>query len=156
MKSPLPLAALLEAALAGKPAARRLREAKIWLVWDETVGEQIAAKAQPASFREGTLTVTVAGSVWLQQLSLMKQAIVSRLNDAIGSPLVTELFFKQGALRARPVPRAAVPDAAAGADAGRTAEIAALTAAVDDPELRAALSDLLALQRSAAPRRSNP
>jgi len=60
MKRPAPLSDLLAAAFAGKPTAKRLEEVKIWEVWDEAVGIQVAGRARPAALRDGVLTVTVS------------------------------------------------------------------------------------------------
>ncbi len=156
MKQPLPLAALLEAVFAGQPAEKRMRESKVWQVWGEAVGAQIAGKSQPAAFRDGTLTVRVSGSAWLQQLSLMKQDLIHHLNTAIGEPLVKEIFFKQGSLpplsgksAAAPLPKRKLTEA-------EKRQLAELAAAVADPELRAAFMALFSSQLAAAHHRLNP
>lgn len=153
MKQPVPLAALLEAVFAGKPAERRLREAKVWQVWNEAVGEQIAAKSQPAAFRDGTLTVKVSGSAWLQQLSLMKQEIIHHLNAAVGSPLVTDIFFKQGALTNRSDKSATSPPPKRALSETEKRQVAELAAPVADPELREALMALFSSQLADARRK---
>jgi len=96
MKRPMPISDLLEAAFSGKPVQKRLRDIKVWQVWEEAVGAQIASKASPASIRDGVLTLKVKGSAWMQQLSLMKHEIISHLNSAIGEQVVSDLVFKQG------------------------------------------------------------
>lgn len=155
MKRPLPLTALLEGVFAGKPVEKRLREARVWQVWSEAVGPQIAAKSQPAAFRDGTLTVRVTGSAWMQQLSLMKQEIIDQLNEAIGTTLVTDIFFKQGRLDELPAESPASPPKRqlTAAERQRLAEAAAPVA---DPELRAAFMALFASQLADAPRNETP
>lgn len=156
LKRPLPLHSLLEAVFAGKPMEKRLREARVWQVWGEAVGPQIAAKSQPAAFRDGTLTVRVAGSAWLQQLSLMKREIVDQLNEAIGAPLVIDLFFKQGRLDELPAESTApAPPKRQLSDAERQ-RLAEVAAPVSDPELRAAFMALFASQLADAPRSETP
>jgi hypothetical protein len=156
MKQPLPLAALLEAVFAGKPAEKRLREAKVWQVWGEAVGAQIAAKSRPAAFRDGTLTVRVSGSAWLQQLSLMKQDIIRHLNEAVGASLVTDIFFKQGSVSSQPEERPAAPPPKRKLSEAEKRQLAELAAPVADPELREALMALFSSQLADARRTSNP
>jgi len=156
MKQPLPLAALFEAVFAGKPAEKRLRESKVWQVWGEAVGAQIAAKSQPAAFRDGILTVRVSGSAWLQQLSLMKQDIIRHLNEAVGAPLVTDIFFKQGSLGSQPEERPAAAPPKRKLSEAEKRQLAELAAPVADPELREALMALFSSQRADARRTSNP
>ena len=98
MNRPMPISDLLEAAFSGKPVQKRLRDIKVWQVWEEAVGAQIASKASPASIRDGVLTLRVKGSAWMQQLSLMKHDIIFHLNSAIGEQVVSDLVFKQGTI----------------------------------------------------------
>jgi len=156
MKQPLPLAALLEAVFAGKPAERRMREAKVWQVWEEAVGAQIAAKSEPAAFRDGTLTVRVSGSAWLQQLSLMKPDIILHLNEAVGALLVTDIYFKQGSLRQRPEESREIRPPKRKLSEAEKRQLAELAAPVADPELREALKSLFSSQLADAHRKSNP
>jgi hypothetical protein len=156
MKQPLPLASLLERVFAGQPAEKRLRESRVWQVWGETVGEQIAGKSQPAAFRDGTLTVRVSGSAWLQQLSLMKQDIIQQLNAAVGEPLVTDIFFKQGSLPGQPEQSEKPAPLKRKLSEAEKQRLAELAAPVADPELRAALMALFSSQLADARRKANP
>ena len=152
MKRPLPVSALLETVFAGKPAQKRIREAKAWQFWEEAVGSHIASKAAPVAFRDGTLTVRVSGSAWMQQLSLMKHDIISNLNDAMGEPLVTDLFFRQGTVHRREeelqstgVQKRSLTDA-------EKKLLLERTAAVADPDLRDAFISLFSSQLAGSPR----
>ena len=51
--------------------------------WPATVGEAIAAQAQPTSERGGTVTISCAASVWAQELDLMAPQIIARLNRVL-------------------------------------------------------------------------
>lgn len=96
MPRPVPVSDLLASVFHGKPAEKRLKEGKIWLVWDSAVGEQIASRARPVSFRDGVLTVAVANAPWMQQLNFLKKGIMEKLNARIGEDLVREIFLKAG------------------------------------------------------------
>lgn len=96
MHRPAPITALLSGVFQGEPLQERLKEGKIWLIWDATVGEQIANRAQPASIRNGVLTVVVASSAWMQQLNFLKTGIREKLNSAIGEELVKDIYLKGG------------------------------------------------------------
>jgi predicted nucleic acid-binding Zn ribbon protein len=60
-------------------------------VWDATVGESLAAVAQPTAEAGGTLTLTCESSVWAQEIDLMARDLLERLNEALGSPRITAL-----------------------------------------------------------------
>ncbi len=62
----------------------RLSRGKIWEVWEEIVGPQIAAHAWPERFMgKDMLVVVVSDSVWMQQLSLQRQLFLERLNACL-------------------------------------------------------------------------
>jgi hypothetical protein len=60
---------------------------RVWQIWDGTVGEAIATNAQPAAFK---------GKPWIHQLQFLKGDIISKVNVALGKPLVEEIKFKIG------------------------------------------------------------
>lgn len=143
MPRPLAVADILSATFNGKPAGKRLDEGKIWLAWDTAVGDQIAAKARPVSFRDGVLTVAVASAPWMQQLAFLKIGMIERLNEHIGSELVRDIYLKAG--RAEAPPPAPKPRRHQARQLSREEEelIAAQTGAIEDDELRAEFARLL-------------
>ena len=144
MPRPLAVGDVLSAALSGKPAAKRLKEGRIWLVWERVVGDKIAAQAQPVTFRDGILTVAVASAPWMQQLNFLKADICARLNRELGDTLVKDLFLKAGYLPKSvppPVPterpvRPLTPD--------EQRWIAEVAGEIEDSELRECVAGLLA------------
>lgn len=144
MSRPRPVADLLAEALRGQPAERRLKEGRIWLVWDEAVGERIASLARPVSFRDGTLTVAVANAPWMQQLNFLKRGIVEKLNSLLGEAVVRDIYLKAGRAEA---PADAPPESRPPPRELTQAEqefVAVETETVDDPELREIISRLMA------------
>ena len=65
--------------------------AEVQRAWPSTVGETIAAQAQPVAERAGVLTVSCAASVWAQELDLMGPEVVERLNATLGRGSLTRL-----------------------------------------------------------------
>ncbi len=144
MPRPVTVANLLDTLLAAVPVGERLKEGQIWQVWNGVVGKGVAAKAQPVGFRDGTLTVVVATAPWMQQLTFLKRSIIDKLNERLGDDLVRDLYLKTGrplAPSSRPQKPAKKPDRQLTEE--ETARIAEETAAIDDPELREALANIL-------------
>lgn len=54
--------------------------AEVQRAWREAVGAEIAERARPAAERAGVLTVACESSVWAQELDLMGDVILERLN----------------------------------------------------------------------------
>lgn len=144
MRRPAAVAELLGAILHGQPLELRLREGKIWQVWDNVVGPQIAARARPARFRDGLLTVTVASAPWMQQLTFLKQEIVRKLNARLGEELVRDIYLKAGRVEDPPQPAMPNRKPARPLTEAEQQLIADQTATITDSELRLALQGLLA------------
>ena len=72
--------------------------------WADAVGERIARVTQAESVRalpdKNTylLTVRVKNSVWANELSLLKQDILGKLNLALGGPVIGDIRFKASGL----------------------------------------------------------
>jgi hypothetical protein len=69
---------------------------RVWDIWEEVVGPQIAGKTRPEALRNGVLVVSVTSSVWMQELSFMKQKILDRINQTLAPATIREIRFKLG------------------------------------------------------------
>jgi predicted nucleic acid-binding Zn ribbon protein len=65
--------------------------ARVQQVWELVVGPAIATAAHPTAERGGVLTVTCTAAVWAQELDLMSDDLVPRLNTAIADDAILEL-----------------------------------------------------------------
>ena len=63
-------------------------------VWERAAGSKIAAAARPIKEHDGVLTVLCTAAVWAQEVDLMADQLVDRVNEALGSPLVRELHCR--------------------------------------------------------------
>ena len=69
---------------------------RVWQIWDDAVGEIIAANARPVAFKGDLLLVHATSSTWIHQLHFLKADIISKLNAALGKPMISEIKFKIG------------------------------------------------------------
>ncbi|OGU11806.1 MAG: hypothetical protein A2075_09460 [Geobacteraceae bacterium GWC2_58_44] len=148
MRRPVAVADLLSAILRGTPAEKRLKEGRIWLVWEDAVGSRIASHARPAAFRDGTLTLTVDSAPWMQQLNYLKRELIAKVNGELGEELVKELYMKAGRVSAPPAPDEK-PQAAKRRELSEEERtwIAEQSQSVSDPELRAVFESLIRKDR---------
>lgn len=65
--------------------------AAVQRAWARAVGEAIAREAQPVAERGGIVTVACRSGVWAQELDLMADELVERLNSELDGTLVTGL-----------------------------------------------------------------
>jgi predicted nucleic acid-binding Zn ribbon protein len=70
--------------------------AAIQAAWPEAVGARIAAEARPVRERDGTVTVECRAATWAQELDLLHDELLGRLNEALGSGRVTRLRMLVG------------------------------------------------------------
>lgn len=70
--------------------------ARVQGAWEEAAGEAVAAAARPTAEREGVLTVTCEASVWAQELELMSEVLIERLNELLGEGTLRELRCRTG------------------------------------------------------------
>lgn len=66
-----------------------------WLVWDQIVGEQIAARARPRKLRGRVLEVLVDHPVWMQQLHMLKPKILEKINREAPNAGITDIYLRQ-------------------------------------------------------------
>ena len=92
--APRPLATALESLTASLAPITTL--ARVQEVWERATGPAIASVAQPASERDGVLTVSCEASVWAQELDLMAPELLRALNAALGAELLHSLRCRTG------------------------------------------------------------
>jgi len=59
--------------------------------WPAVAGERIAKHARAISFRDGSLTVEVEGSAWMQELGFLERDLVHKLNRHLGKDIVRDV-----------------------------------------------------------------
>lgn len=96
MRFPLPLSDVVQVELTALGLAERLREAEIWRLWHEVVGQTVAARAMPLRIIKGTLTVAVSSGPWKQELTFLKGMMIEKLNERLGGDVVREIVLKSG------------------------------------------------------------
>jgi predicted nucleic acid-binding Zn ribbon protein len=63
-------------------------------VWAQASGGKIANAAKPIKERDGVLTILCTAAVWAQEVDLMADQLIERVNEALGSQLVRELHCR--------------------------------------------------------------
>lgn len=62
--------------------------------WSEIVGEKIAGHTMPSHIKYRKLCVLVDSSVWMQELTFLKDRIIEQINKVTGTKLVNDIYFK--------------------------------------------------------------
>jgi hypothetical protein len=85
---------VLDGTLKGLGLEEKLRENEVSALWSEVVGPKISEHAQPIRVRGGRLFVGVEDSVWLHQLSLLREKILGELNQREGRTVLKDIVLK--------------------------------------------------------------
>jgi predicted nucleic acid-binding Zn ribbon protein len=72
------------------------RRLEVFRVWAAEVGDAVAARAAPAAFRDGVLSVRVSSAAWMQELQFIKEEIRAKLNRRLGNEVVRDVYFVSG------------------------------------------------------------
>ncbi len=82
----------------------KILEVKVFSAWKEAVGALIARNTQPISLVNGRLTVHASHHVWVNELMMLREHVIQKINDAVRYPAVKTLEFS-----VKPVSQSARP-----------------------------------------------
>ena len=85
--------AILPRVLASHHLSYRLKEYEVLAKWAQAVGVPVAGHTSAVDIRRGELLVKVDHPVWSHQLSLLKSALMVKLNEVVGAPVVSDIRF---------------------------------------------------------------
>jgi len=88
-RGPRPVSTALDRLTAGLAPATLLAE--VQRAWPEAAGDSFAPYAEPWAERGGEVLVACPEAVRAQELDLMSELVVERLNVALGRPAVRRL-----------------------------------------------------------------
>ncbi|MFI5384536.1 MAG: DciA family protein [Fimbriimonadales bacterium] len=78
------LNSMLSQAIGREEILRTARAQRVLKDWPEIVGPSMAARSHPERWDRGTVWVAVEGSAWAQELRMIKDVILSRLEQKAG------------------------------------------------------------------------
>ncbi len=127
----------------------KLLEFQLRRDWPRIVGQPIAAHTRPDQIRFKKLYLLVENSVWMQQLTFLKPALLVKINEAAGTELVTEIVLRIAELGSPTGRQESALNDDEGPPPEPTAEALATAAAhaeaIQDPELRMHLTKVMAV-----------
>ena len=81
--------------LAGSSLGARIARAEVLGRWAGAVGPQIAAVTHARAIAEnGTLSVSVKTSGWVQELSMMERSLIAKVNKSAGTEVVRKIRWE--------------------------------------------------------------
>jgi predicted nucleic acid-binding Zn ribbon protein len=92
--APRPVSAALERLTAQLAPATLLAE--VQRAWPEAAGEAFAATCTPVAEHKGVVSVDCESAVWAQELDLLSERVLERLNARLGRGRVERLRARTG------------------------------------------------------------
>jgi predicted nucleic acid-binding Zn ribbon protein len=75
----------------------KINECEFFQNWSEIVGEELAKRTKPECIRGKKLVLRVEDSIWAQELSFQKDAIIRRIKKCVGNKAnIEDLLFNIG------------------------------------------------------------
>lgn len=140
----------------------KLLEHQLQRQWPVIVGDHVAAHTRPDSIRFKKLYIVADSSVWVQQLAFLKPSLLESINRTAGKPLVTDIVLRVGEAErheqvdGRELSSSLKIQPAHSLSAESLAEVSRHAEAVEDPGIRAHLTDVMvrALANPSDPKKS--
>jgi predicted nucleic acid-binding Zn ribbon protein len=137
------LSSTIEKILRDRGWGTKLKEYRIYGIWEKAVGKGIARHARPAGMRGKKLAVLVDSSAWMQQLSLLKPEIIGRVNQHLREDAVESISLKLGEFEPSAVQRDEYRPAAGTLGPEEQIRIDKCVAEIADPQTRESLRHLM-------------
>ncbi len=130
----------------------RLVELRLQQRWREIVGEPMASHTWPVQVRFKKLYLIVRNSVWLNQLTFLKPALLLKLQAESGTGVVTDIAFRVGEIPGEPEVSVS-PDSDLGSTQSEQSwtELVSHTAMIQDPSIRERLREVISRYPSQSP-----
>jgi predicted nucleic acid-binding Zn ribbon protein len=72
----------------------KLDQYKIFNHWEEIVGKEIAKNAKPERIKDMTLYLLCRSPIWANELNLLSQSILAKINAFAGKDLIKDIKVK--------------------------------------------------------------
>lgn len=73
---------------------KQVEQYKIFDLWNDVVGEQVAKVARPERIHNGVLIVTVSNAPWRSELTFRKKEILEKIQATTQSKSITDIKFR--------------------------------------------------------------
>jgi len=82
---------IIENYISEKKLKGKLNSCKIFNYWEEIVGKEIAKNCKPEKLKNKVLYISTVNPIWANELNLMSQNIIIKINDYLKDDTVSAL-----------------------------------------------------------------
>jgi predicted nucleic acid-binding Zn ribbon protein len=90
-RDPQPLSAVMAKLVKARGWQKPAAEARLFGMWPQVVGEELAAHSRPVRLTDGELTVEAESTAWATQLRLLAGKLLGRIAADVGRDVVVKL-----------------------------------------------------------------
>jgi hypothetical protein len=90
---PEKIGAIVDAILSQRGYLKECKELGVVRAWPTLVGEQLACVTECTNVERGVLFVRVSSAVWRQEISFMKQILLSKIRMETDCSTITDIVF---------------------------------------------------------------
>ena len=143
----LPVADAILSALSQAGMKNMARRFQITQIYEETVGKVVARRSHPVGFNNGVLILKSQSTAWQNELTFLKEDLKSRLNEALGVPIIKDIRVVAGNKYEDPAP--AIPADTPGEwcdtedHPDDLAKIEETLKAIEDPDVRESMRRMM-------------
>lgn len=94
MKEIEDIGSIIGSVVDGMGIHRKINTSSIFNHWEEIAGAEIAKRSRPRRLINATLHVSVTSSTWANELSLMSEELINKINSSAGEEVVKKIRFK--------------------------------------------------------------
>ena len=91
MKEMEDIGSIIDSVVARMNASTKLKASSIFNHWEEIVGREIAKRSRPKKLVSGILYISVSNSIWANELSLMSEGLIKKINSFAGEEIAGSL-----------------------------------------------------------------
>jgi hypothetical protein len=139
---PVKINRLLETVFEDRQWRNRVELHRVFEFWNETVGREIGAVAQPSLIRGRVLWVKVKDSIWMQHLHLQKITLLEKLNLRFTGEKLSDIHFQLDSALSPPPEPETDENRPLLLDKKQEKEFDNLISSLENPDLRASLKHL--------------
>jgi predicted nucleic acid-binding Zn ribbon protein len=88
------ISAILDDYVSESELGKKLKKFSIFNHWEHIVGKEISRKTKPQKLFKKILYISVSDPGWANELSMMSEKLIEKINSYIGEEIISQLRFK--------------------------------------------------------------
>lgn len=88
-----PISEVIKEYLEDLKLTNKLKEYEAIKLWEELLGKSVASRTKEIKIKDGTLYVKIGSTLVKQELLMIKDSIIKKINEKIGDEIINNIVF---------------------------------------------------------------